>query len=102
MILHCVFCNIRADVTPEERDPIIDGLRQLCAGMDGALSFDAGENLDFEAKSPDHGYGFVIRFADKAAAMTYADDPEHKTLGGALCGICEGGADGIIVYDLSL
>jgi hypothetical protein len=102
MILHCVFCNIRPDVTAPQRDPIIEGLRTLCQGMDGALGFDAGVNLDFEGKSPDHGYGFVIRFADKAAAMTYANDPEHQKLGAALCGICEGGADGIVVYDLSL
>jgi len=102
MILHCVLCHFRPDVTPAERDPVIEGLRRLCASMEGALGFDAGENLDFEGKSPDHGYGFVIRFTDKAASKAYANDPTHKQLGGALCDLCVGGADGIVVYDLDI
>ena len=102
MILHCVFCNFRDDVPRAARFGVMQDLRDLCAGFDGVLGFDFGTNLDFEKKSQDHGEGFIIRFADRAAVDVYAGNARHKELGGQLCDLCVGGADGIIVYDLEV
>ncbi len=102
MILHCVFCNFRAEIPKEDRFKVMKGLEDLCDAFEGVIAFDYGTNLDFEKKSQDHGEGFIIRFVDQAAVEIYADDPRHQRLGGQLCDLCVGGADGIIVYDLEV
>jgi hypothetical protein len=73
------------------------------AGLDlpGFASFTHGPNRDFEAKSPDHPYGFICTFADADALGTYAVHPDHQALGGRLVALC-GGADGIMVIDLEV
>ncbi len=100
MILHCVFCSFRDDVSQEQRRDILEQLAVFSTGLDGVMAFDHGANHDFENKSPDHGAGFVIRFRDKQALEAYAEHPTHEQLGGRLCELCNGGADGIVVYDL--
>lgn len=102
MILHCVFCNIAPSTADKALAEVLDGLSALCDTLNGALSFEAGPNRDFEAKSPNHGQGFIIRFADAAALEEYANDPRHIELGGQLCSLCTDGAEGIIVYDLEI
>ena len=100
MILHCVFCSFRKDTTPDQRQDILSDLATFSQGLEGVLGFDSGPNRDFEAKSPQITDGFVIRFQDRSALHHYAEHPVHKRLGGALCELCEGGADGIMVVDL--
>lgn len=102
MILHCVFCGFSPDADPARIQETFDGLKTLTDTLDGALSFDAGPNRDFEAKSPGFSHGFTIRFQTRAALHHYADHPTHKSLGQALCDLCPNGADDIMVYDLDL
>ncbi len=100
MILHCVFCHLRDDVSDTELSGILTELASFSASLDGVLSFEFGPNRDFENKSADFRYGFVIRFTDADALATYADHPTHKALGSRLRDLCEGGAEGIVVFDL--
>lgn len=100
MILHCVFCAVRPDVEPGAIHSVCDQLQTFATGLPGVLGFDHGPNIDVEAKSPDHPYGFVIRFADRASLDVYASHPQHIALGADLCALCVGGGDGIVVYDL--
>lgn len=100
MILHCVFCNFRADAPVAQREQVLQDLAALSRSLDGVLGFDFGPNRDFEKKSQSFSDGFVIRFATQDALERYAIHPEHQRLGGQLCDLCEGGADGIIVFDL--
>lgn len=100
MILHAVFCQIREDVDPRAVFDVFEQLRMLCARLDGALSFEAGPNRDFEGKSAQFSDGFVIRFSNRQALMHYAEHDTHKQLGAQLCDLCVGGADGITVFDL--
>ncbi|SMR82420.1 Stress responsive A/B Barrel Domain [Aliiroseovarius halocynthiae] len=102
MILHCVFCNFRTDVSEDQRNQVLTALAQFSAGLNGVLGFDHGPNLDFEGKSASYDAGFVIRFADHEALQTYADHPEHQALGRQLCDLCNGGENGIKVFDLKL
>jgi hypothetical protein len=101
-ILHCVFCNFHGDASEADRRAVLEGLQALALSLPGVLAFYHGPNRDFEDKSADYDAGFVIRFADKAALELYAENQEHKALGGKLCDLCDGGADGIIVYDLEV
>ncbi len=100
MILHCVFCNFKGVATQAQRNSVLSELADFALLLDGVLAFDFGPNRDFEGKSQGYSDGFVIRFADRAALETYAAHPTHIALGGRLCDICVGGADGITVFDL--
>ncbi|MBD8876212.1 Dabb family protein [Roseibium polysiphoniae] len=102
MILHCVFCNFRADSPPAERSKVFQELQDFSVTLDGVLGFEFGPNLDFERKSQAYDEGFVIRFKDVSALEAYANHPVHRALGGRLCDLCEGGADGIVVFDLDV
>lgn len=105
MILHCVFCDFIRDVGKTGTDgggELLQELKDFSLSLPGVLSFDFGPNRDFEKKSPNHSDGFVIRFATAEALENYALHPTHLALGARLCGLCRGGAEGIIVYDLEV
>ena len=80
----------------------MSGLKALCKSLPGCAGFQHGPNRDFEGKSPDHPYGFIAQFRNRDALASYAEDPDHKALGARLVAMCEGGADGIVVYDIEV
>lgn len=102
MIVHCVFCNFRQDVPPERREAILGDLEDFSRTLDGVIDFAFGPNRDFERKSQAYDSGFVIRFESTDALQHYADHPTHRALGGRLCDLVEGGADGLVVFDLDV
>jgi hypothetical protein len=102
MLKHCVFCNFRSDVETSRRTEAIAAFAVLLDKIDGMEAFSAGPNLDFEAKSPAYSHGFVITFRDASALKTYSADLVHQKLGGELVALCQGGSDGIIVFDLAV
>lgn len=102
MLLHCVFLNFRSDTDPDEQERILRTLGALKDEVPGMLGYDHGPNLDFEDKSAEYASGFVIRFRDRAAHLAYERHPEHVALGSELVEMCEGGEDGILVFDLEV
>jgi len=102
MIAHCVFLALRPEAETEELRSTMTGLEELRRTLPGFAGLTAGPNLDFEGKSPEFPWGFIAYFEDEAALRAYADDPTHKALGARLGALCEGGADGIVVYDLEV
>lgn len=100
MLKHCVFVNLKEDVGAEARDAVLSGFGTLVGEIDGMLDYVWGRNLDFEAKSPDYGYGFIVTFRDRAAHLAYERHPKHIELGGKLVAMCKGGHAGILVFDL--
>lgn len=100
MILHSVYLRLPQETDRGELSEVMAGLNQLCRDLPGCAGFQHGPNRDYEAKSPDHPYGFVAQFRDAEALALYAENPEHKALGARLVALCDGGANGIVVYDL--
>ena len=51
-----------------------------------------------------HGFldGFLVELADAAARDAYLADPTHQAVGAKLTAACEGGRDGLIVFDHTL
>lgn len=99
MIQHIVMLSLRENHDAAELAVVMQGLSAL--EIEGFLSFSHGPNRDFEAKTPDHPYGFICTFADEASLRTYAANPDHQALGGRLVALC-GGGDGIMVIDLEV
>ncbi|MEL6599166.1 MAG: Dabb family protein [Pseudomonadota bacterium] len=102
MIVHCVFCRFLPDAPPDDIVDVLESLARFAQGLSGVQSVEVGPNRDFEGKSEGFGHGFIIRFRDRAALEAYAVDPTHVALGGRLCALCVGGADGIMVFDLEV
>jgi len=100
MILHCVFCVFRNTVADKDQKQILRDLSAFCETFEGVIDFEYGPNRDFEQKSQAFQAGFVIRFTDRAALEAYAVHPTHQRLGERLSDLCEGGGDGIIVFDI--
>ncbi|KIC39978.1 hypothetical protein RA27_16925 [Ruegeria sp. ANG-R] len=100
MIRHCVMLRLRPDHDPAELAAVMHGLDQVAARLPGCSAFVHGRNRDFEAKSPDHPYGFTLDFTSEPDLQRYAADDAHRRLGARLVALCVGGADGILVFDL--
>lgn len=101
MILHTVYLSLPEDADPSELAEIMVALAGLVDDIDGFNGFDHGPNIDAEGKSPEAHYGFLCTFSDRAALDRYADNPDHRALGGRLVDLC-GGADRIKVYDIQI
>lgn len=100
MIRHCVMLHLAADAQQAALDEIMQSLAALVDRLDGCSGFCAGPNRDFEGKSPDFSFGFTLDARDETALTAYAVHPDHKALGARLVALCEGGGDGIMVFDI--
>ncbi|SEK83736.1 Dabb family protein [Pacificibacter marinus] len=102
MIIHSVYCAIRAETEQKKIDAVFAKLEKLVTVCDGLLSFQTGPNIDLEHKSQKFTHGFVMKFDSQSALEAYAVHPDHIAAGGDLVAICEGGGDGIMVFDLAV
>lgn len=100
MLKHCVFVQFKSEYTSAQRLAALEAFKVVGEDVEGMLDFAHGPNRDFENKSPAYGEGFIITFRDRAAHLEYERHPTHVRLGQDLVAMCEGGYDGIMVYDL--
>ncbi len=102
MIRHIVLLRFRSDVTAEQRHQLFQGLAGLRRGLPGILDFHAGPNISVEGPLT-RGFndGFWFDFSDEAARDAYLADPEHQAIGTRIVAALEGGADGIVVFDIA-
>ena len=103
MIRHCVFIRFRADIDESEVEPILAGLHEVCAPLDGIVDVRLGANRSPEVELANgYRHGFVIDFETAADRDAYLVDEAHQVFGGRLVAAAEGGADGIFVFDFEL
>ena len=100
MLAHCVFLKVSPSHDTSDTEEVLQALGQLKDEVDGILSYEYGPNRDFEAKTAEYTYGFVVTFRDREAHLAYERHPKHIALGARLVAMCDGGADGIAVYDI--
>lgn len=100
MIDHIVLLKLIPGHDGDELATVMCGLSDLTHGISGFLSFNHGENRDFEGRSPGWNYGFVAQFRDRTSLRLYAENDAHIALGKRLVALCEGGTDGLFVADL--
>ena len=102
MIRHCVMLRLRDDHDRDALMDVIANLEKLTGQLENCSGFCAGPNRDYEGKSPSYPFGFTMDFASPEALSVYANDPRHEVLGSQLVSFCDGGSDGITVYDLEI
>jgi hypothetical protein len=102
MLDHCVFCQIRPENPAARVEDILSRLASLLGLVEGMEDFRAGPNRDYEGKSAAYGMGFICRFRDREALRAYDLHPAHRAAGADLVAVCQGGADGITVFDLEI
>ncbi len=102
MIEHCVFCQIRSDVTSASLADVMERLASLLPIVDGLVDFRTGPNRDFENKSGEYTHGFICTFRDRDAHLEYERHPVHAAAGRDLVALCVNGYDGITVFDLQV
>ncbi|WP_299048116.1 Dabb family protein [uncultured Tateyamaria sp.] len=100
MIRHCVFLRLAPKADAAVLDKVMLGLEDVVHRLDGCSDFRAGPNRDYEGKTPDYTYGFTLDADNAEALAAYAVDTEHQALGARLAALCEGGAEGILVFDI--
>lgn len=102
MLKHCVFVNFKPEYAQAERDAVLAGFARVADDVPGMLDYCYGPNRDFESKSEAYGDGFIVTFSDREAHLAYEDHPFHQQLGAQMVEMCQGGHDGIIVFDLDV
>ena len=102
MIRHIVLTKFKPDVSEETIRAIYDGLAAVIDKMPGAANFTGGRSQSPEQIERGYMHGFVIDFDSWVALQTYADNEDHKALGGQLVAHAVGGIDGILVLDLDV
>lgn len=100
MISHCVFIRYRQDATDAMRDDIYKGLQALKPRIPGLTHIVIGANSSPEGLDKGFSEGFIVTFRDAAARDRYLADEEHAKVGAKIVAAAEGGAEGILVYDM--
>ena len=102
MIRHIVLCRFRPSVKAAEIEAVFDELAALRNHLPGIVAASFGANVSPEGLHQGFAHGFTIDFADAAGRDAYLVDAAHKTAGGHLVALLEGGRDGLIVVDLEV
>jgi len=102
MIRHIVLTRFKPDTPEEKIEDIYAGLSSLAENLPGARNFTGGRSKSPEQMERGYMHGFIIDFDSRAALQNYADNEQHKALGGQLVANAVGGIHGILVLDLDV
>jgi hypothetical protein len=102
-VRHMVFCRFRADVTPTRRLAFFEQIRRLTEVPGIAFTnFQCGPNVSPEGYGMNFADGFMMDFESRAACFAYLAHPTHQAIGARLLEALDGGAQGLLVFDIDL
>ena len=101
MIRHCVFIRFKPTISTAYKSELFNEIDALKDCLPGMVAVHVGTNVSPE-EGMDKGFsdGFIVDFADSFSRDAYLEDPGHRETGARLVAAAEGGAAGILVYDL--
>ena len=96
-VRHVVLCKVLSGAEAEFAEVMagLEGLRDHL--VMGPMAW--GPNTSPEGLDRGYSHGFSIEFPTGEARDAYLEDTGHKTLGARLCGVCDGGVEGLLVVD---
>ena len=102
MIRHIVLTKFKPETSEDTITDIFDGLSALAETLPGAGGFTGGRSQSPEQIERGYMHGFGSDFDSWDALQNYADNEDHRALGGQLVANAVGGIDGILVLDLDV
>lgn len=101
MIRHIVALRFRQGTPEATKDRLYAELAGLAGHIDGILDFQARPNVSVELPLV-RGFNDVFWFdlRDLSVRDAYLMDPVHQAVGGRIVAELEGGADGVLVFDV--
>ncbi len=100
MIRHIVLLRLRPDVTEAEIGAVFAEVHALQGSLPGLRRVMSGRSESPERIERGYLHGMVVDFDDWAALARYQTDPRHQASGAKFVAACQGGLDGILVFDL--
>lgn len=102
MILHCVLLRLKAAMTGEEKQALLELVVALKQVIPGILDVRYGPNVSPEGLHGGFVDGFVVTFENAAARDAYLVHPEHVAVGERIVSSTDGGLAGLLVFDFNL
>ncbi|SCW31487.1 Stress responsive A/B Barrel Domain [Rhizobium mongolense subsp. loessense] len=102
MILHCVLLRLKAAMTGEEKQALLESVVALKQVIPGILDLRYGPNVSPEGLHGGFVDGFVVTFENVEARDAYLVHPEHVAVGERIVSSTDGGLAGLLVFDFNL
>lgn len=101
MILHCVFLRFKSAVTTSEKQSIFEAIAALKGVVPGILDVKYGQNVSSEGLNGGFLDGFIVTLESVDARDEYLSHPQYVEVGDRLIGLTDGGAAGVLVFDMA-
>jgi hypothetical protein len=102
MILHCVLLRLKAAMTGEEKQALLESVVALKQVIPGILDVRYGPNVSPEGLHGGFVDGFVVTFENAEARDAYLVHPAHVAVGERIVSSTDGGLAGLLVFDFNL
>lgn len=96
MLLHTVLIRPNAGATGGDLETLATQTAAIAERLCGPGNYDVGPNTTQEPLDQGFAFGFILRFADRAALAAYHGDPEHDLLSRRIQEL----AETVLVFDL--
>lgn len=100
MITHIVLLRLRPEVSEAAIGAVFAEVHALQGSLPGLRRVISGRSASPEQIERGYLHGMVVTFDDWAALERYQTDPRHRASGAKFVAACQGGLDGILVFDL--
>ncbi|UHS55840.1 Dabb family protein [Agrobacterium vaccinii] len=102
MISHCVFVRFKSAVASSEKQAIYEAIAALKDVIPGIIDVKFGQNVSSEGLNGGFLDGFIVTLDSVEARDEYLAHPQHIDVGERLIGLTDGGAAGLLVFDMAI
>ena len=102
MISQCVFVRFKSAVASSEKQAIYEAITALKDVIPGIIDVKFGQNVSSEGLNGGFLDGFIVTLDSVEARDEYLAHPQHIDVGERLIGLTDGGAAGLLVFDMAI
>jgi hypothetical protein len=100
MIRHIVLIRLHPDAAEADILGSLAEISRLVGKLPGLRDVTFGRSDSPEQIERGYTHALVCDFDDWAALNRYAEDPDHRRIGGQIVGLALGARDGVLVMDI--